>query len=1810
MNQLAFLGKITDLYAEDYQYLQTSINEELLKIVAIMIQGGVGSSIVSEFVLEIDPSDSTKLYINQNGEIGRLLSTSGLIIESTTNVSGITLSDYTLGVVNGVYAKCESVYASHDRKTDTIVEEQKAIDFRDYSLVYNRLIDKLTIVVYTTAEYAALTTTEKENLVLLGETTAQGTGNPLTAVDLTNVIYMTLRLTDNTIEVRHLAHDFMLPQTMVLQTSTASIDDRYAGTPSDLEDDLNKIRTQIRNLKGTFRWDDYLAGIKASDPDMNELHRTGIFPNAYNTYDYLLTSSGTVITIDSGKVLLDRDIKEDQEASLTPIYLAAGDSFLIGDYDARTGSENHTIPNTQPYSFNLTYGPVQDVYVVRNSYPLGAPYVEGVDYTVDYTYGIITTIVGGDIVNETVDVYYTSGSYRCDLIAVNINGFHYFTGTPTTTLIPQPPAVSSSGLLPLYYIYRYPMQDYVEDNDIVSGRIFTQPVKEVRELDYTTVASYNGATFNSTHTAALNKLNFFDASTNLVLQKGTNWDTVTGNVGTNVQFTNDAYLQTFLYTKDRDELWILVEPGTTQKKIQVEFESVPGSGTLDYIKEVAIEPAIRGSEVGVIPILITSTGFSQGVTKLKLTITKGDDLTFWKILIGRTDLLYLQDIFEYYRKAITATYNTITLHSDEIASLGTILDQQDALNLEQEIRLNYIEQKASSNNTLFTELYLNRDNIAEPSITDVHPFDVLCDNDWNNNWKEKLAGSPPFKNGFARPQRQSFQAEVINKYDLRGIGLYHKGGISQYDSVNNCYWMISNNGTNAIGEITKLSSSLQDNKVIVEGRWYLTAGGPGSYWSGIDVDSDGTKLWFTLAHASASAIYGVVINTDGTIGQPGYEKASGEYIDTSSPGSDSTYAVGNTTASGPDDGYYNDVIEWNDSTVMVLVCNGTTVSLINIPKADLIYGATADITGLGLILGGTDSNARSIAKFGDTIYVRANDITTDYRYIYCITTSTGIFSNAFVKACGRFPVGYDADPTATSTEGITISRDGDLLEITSYQVSGPIYYSFLSRLALNNAEWYENQISEVYAHNASTNPAASTACMVEDSRYYWTADTGVTATEVDIYRFDTTDGSVKHARINNTGYTGIMDLTYNPDTDVMYIIGYDGSKYYIYSGDLSDFVALMADGYDAGTTITLGSAWGTIAADAGLSSGTSKALFGICYDADSGILFLINDTDDKIDTLSLDCSTWSQGVYDLPSAGGGGTSWKGIAGKNGRLFVGNYTGTTSANQIYVLPKIKCSASAWFRSHIYQDPSRTFQNAGRTCFDFNGDELVCSNATYNTFVAIKTLEEPSVYQANSFLDTNNVFLSNNVIDFKFFQRTFDPEEFADINDCPDTFYGVVVYRDAGWSELHFDAFYGGYSVESIPRHDTSLIRVRHFVPDTDHVIDSASTTGVACAGVDDIYCVAVDNSGTPETIYVIDLKAGQAVKLLSTTNSLYAGTLSERNSNAGYTAINNPSLNLPGTSNGNNATVAVARTFRKEDNSDYKLAQPKTFFAFGGTGIKTNIITIDWDANNNRSLVRSVSHSSTSIGNQALFIAPSGKLFAGDYTTNGAMYYSALPIWDIVTDSWTFTQIGTNIGAGYVTAISENSQCWKGLSGTWRHILTLGVSRISGGGASKFAKLDVENYSLGLETIYADSATAERYLYGCGNFEDLSVAVHCDNTSGTSDMLEKILICKKLRFADTDSATSYFYNNWTLARSITASTRPFFGLGIGSSSSGADAKIVFFTDIMKIGVAYKYGVYLTHTYNTEHNLIETTLQSLSVNPTAYIYRANKLTPYGE
>lgn len=1134
---------------------------------------------------------------------------------------------------------------------------------------------------------------------------------------------------------------------------------------------------------------------------------------------------------------------------------------------------------------------------------------------------------------------------------------------------------------------------------------------------------------------------------------------------------------------------------------------------------------------------------------------------------------------------------TISLQN-QVTYLRSRVDNADKKILELEIHDFYISRRQMFSSNFILDAFIDNRFISDFETATNKPAEIMDDNDWNNNWKYRteaqLAG-PEFKNGFMRPQKQPFMLEIIDQFELEGVGQVDKGQISSYDSTNDCHWLMTITSTGD-GELLKISPNMKDGKVQVLSRWPFESAGGGLYMGGCE--SNGTHLFVVIAGlGTASKVLRYSINTDGTIGVG--NRKPGEIINITT---DQTH----THTSIQTSGYYQDLVIWDSSDIMVV--NGTNVNaidLISLKQSDLTIGVTPNQTGFEdiLVSGGGDWNI-SIAKTGNILFMRRNDTSGNPKAIYRFDITTDIVSNVVIKCSGVFDLSRNLDFGGNAFEGIGISKEGDILEVTSTATVG----KFISKRALKNAVWAENQVSGIKVCNATTNPNNAFACMVEGNRYLWSGDRGALAQEVDLFRYDTQTGDYWRVRLTGvtSAWTNILDLT--TDGTTVWLLGFDGINYEVYFGSLSTLIASMSLNAETGTfnldTFTLAS---------GIGAANTDELLGIVYDTDNTILYLVNNTDDKIDTLSTDGSTWTQGVYDLPPPTT--SNWIGIAYKNNKIFIRDLNNTASTlNKIYVLNLTLSNSTSWYRVHIYQDIG-SLGTIGSTGIDFLNNDLVNYHYNDQRFNIMKILEDPNVMQLHSFMDSDNILLSNNVsCATPIVERYFDPEDFSDPRDVPDKQYCAIGYGDAGFSLLHLDEFLSDYSSTGQPRYDVIKIRVQNYKRGLNNLVEDASFDAASITIEKEI--IFVGHRSLHKSI-LIDLKNSYTTNFYSSgSGETYQGTLSERNDGLAWTVANNTELALGSV----NIRNVHARTFTKTDASDYKGELPITFILLSHAG-GADLLVIDWDTNGNRTPIKIWNNlsSDSSAGRYAAWIAPSGYIFLGaDDNLTGKVYYVIQKAWEIFSDGPLNTkEVGSNILTQRVRSFAPNSRCWKTASGEWRHQLFCGThdASITTGFDYGAALVDVENesveYILFFPTGTTDTDTAIKAL---DIFEDRVFVTVSPNITATE--LEGQLYFPLLKKYYKDLLVSELQNNWGTHsyQSIMSSTvRPRFQLLSNAIGVGGICRYSIDANILTIGSSV-IGLQFSFFPHIDQCLSESTKQICN-NPSSYNYVESALLPSG-
>ena len=642
MNELYFEGQVVGVYSEDFEYIQDTTNAEILKLLDITVLGGMDSYVSFGFTLQVSSMNNTKLYISQESSTGLVISKSGLILQSSTGVDLIDLSDSTLGTVNNVYCKCYQELGSYDRINQVITTSAGLQDIHEYTFVYNRKIDKFSIVVYTNSEYNILTQAEKDELVFLGSTIAQGLGQPLLSVDLSQVKYLSVYIADGSITINKLQPNFLLPQTMVEPTSTGLIDDHYYNIPAPtiITDDLNYIITEIRDIKGTTNWDDLLIGVRAEVAQMTNQYKTGAFLEIEGGLDISLTSSGTALLIKKGSALIGDVVKRlenDTVIELPPRNEHVVGTWPIADPSAPSDGEFNYVgfaPQTfylaQTSTGNIT---VSDVHIVRAATHLTFIFEQATnpysplptdDYILFSSTGVVTTLTSGLMQLTGFYCYYKYYIPRIDTLVLTSSGFEIRQGVEES--YPSPVFITSSGVFPLCHVARSSLVDQVSVTDIIDVRIPRLEIREVREVMFSDLATYNDQyAFNPLSYYSPYKFSVINTSTGY-LDNMDVWDFNTQNTYQVMMLSSTGIAQTMVQAQENDEIWLFAL-NDTSTGIQVQLDYTTSTGVYDKTAYTTIP---RADAFDYIPIgYLLEKGLKLGYHKIRISCPTGTNTTSW-----------------------------------------------------------------------------------------------------------------------------------------------------------------------------------------------------------------------------------------------------------------------------------------------------------------------------------------------------------------------------------------------------------------------------------------------------------------------------------------------------------------------------------------------------------------------------------------------------------------------------------------------------------------------------------------------------------------------------------------------------------------------------------------------------------------------------------------------------------------------------------------------------------------------------------------------------------------------------------------------------------------------------------------------------------------------------------------------------------------------------------------------------------------------------------------------------------------------------
>jgi len=664
MNRIKFDAKILDLYSVDYEYLQDSIEDEVTKLLRQTIANPGQSGVIKGFKLKVSPADNTKVMIYSDGTWNSAISAAGIMVEIEDNIDLIAPSSIsTPGTLNYVYIRSYTADGTYN-KTAEVIEEgvQKAIDYYAYTRVYDRQLDKWEVVVYINAEYLTLTEVEQNELIYIGYF-IDGTridGIPISSVGTSGRYNATTFIADSSVTTATIATDDML----LLQTNvdnSITIYDKYPVTfePENLEEDLNKIRSIVRGIRGTSVWDENDSNnLKVFDATINALHSNGVLPT-WNDYDVIPGSTGLSVIVQTGKALIDGVMQTLSSGNEIEFTIEEQTSYpVIGEGPHVAAVLNKYFELDHPFATNLII------------YALPATIVSSNYYELDSSTGRVYTR-NINFVGDTVYCNYDYGYQRFDVIEVgpdlDIQLVQGISGTSTGLAYPdpvRPPAIPiiDEGYLPLSIIKVTPNMPGIASYDIEEYKRFSPLQRDFKFISSTDI---------STVQTTINKITYHKS--NYVLD--TYEEEWTEDTYENFTFyksnTLSSFITSAILTTEDDELWIIVDKDIWNASIKIQWNSEPDA---DYDEDIDIDLKWR-YPLHYQPILITK-GLSAGIHKIKIKVDDAygtGQVNFYGLIVGKSDTFYQNyaqtEIETYFNRFLAEeTSNNIAIGIDNLPS--------------------------------------------------------------------------------------------------------------------------------------------------------------------------------------------------------------------------------------------------------------------------------------------------------------------------------------------------------------------------------------------------------------------------------------------------------------------------------------------------------------------------------------------------------------------------------------------------------------------------------------------------------------------------------------------------------------------------------------------------------------------------------------------------------------------------------------------------------------------------------------------------------------------------------------------------------------------------------------------------------------------------------------------------------------------------------------------------------------------------------------------------------------------------------------
>ena len=638
MNKLLFDAHVLSLYAQDYEYMQDSAENYTNTLFRQLIKNPNVTAIIQGFDLQLDTGNKLKVVVDSSTGLSSLVTESGVIVETSSDFTQLALAASTGD--NFVYAHYLPIKGSYNTSTGTNIDgEKNAIDLSTYELNYNRQRDNAEILVLTTAEKAAIT--DLSDYIYLGKSTA--TGGVPGPISKTNVITAIMNVFDGSIEVSNLASDFMLPQTMINPTSNCYVcDSLYArcyscGSTCNLQYDLNIIRSEIRDIKGTLTWcEETQESLINMDSSINCLHENGVIPwSCCHGNSCIITSSGSYyIHITDGKSLINGSIAAIPSGGTCNLLLSSVPKYKRSADGIPAAVEAHNDICTGcsiPFNYNVTYCAQIDntcnpsccnkacnIHVYQGSSCFCVTvdcYCAGFSnfcycsacstlhnctldgsYCIDYNYGY-NVIQSVDAIDDST--YCITQGYCCTY--------------------PAKPAAVATNALRLYNIVTHPFGTTAADADICDARTYITPIREVIDIHYncTSVIAYTP-----------NKLSYYDSTGDTGC-----WTCASGYYCIS---SNNACATTSILAKANDELYLrITKPyNISDQCIAVTIDSNPGvSYAINQLSGVDSDNMLMS----------VGTVATSGYHNVKIATVGTCPFKLWGIVYGRLDNCYNRD---------------------------------------------------------------------------------------------------------------------------------------------------------------------------------------------------------------------------------------------------------------------------------------------------------------------------------------------------------------------------------------------------------------------------------------------------------------------------------------------------------------------------------------------------------------------------------------------------------------------------------------------------------------------------------------------------------------------------------------------------------------------------------------------------------------------------------------------------------------------------------------------------------------------------------------------------------------------------------------------------------------------------------------------------------------------------------------------------------------------------------------------------------------------------------------------------------------